>query len=67
MGKKIIRHHVPGTPLPREAGNSFVKFMSEAEVHKRAVEDAENPPIQPKDFHKFKRVDLSAGRKKTNG
>jgi hypothetical protein len=64
MGKKIVRHHVPDTPLPREPGSSFVKFMSEAEVHKCAVEDSENPPIQPKDFHKFKRVNPTAGRKK---
>lgn len=63
MGKKIVRFHTPGTPLPPQPGASFVKFMSEAEVHRRAVEDPENPPIQPKDFHKFKRVNPFAGRK----
>ncbi|GAA6169761.1 hypothetical protein [Sessilibacter corallicola] len=64
MSNKIVRHHVPSTPLPREPGNKFVKFMSEAEIHKRAAADSDNPPIQSKDFHKFKRVNRTTGLKK---
>ena len=56
MTKKIVRYHVPSTPLPPQPGAQFVKLMNEAEVHRRAAADPDNPPIQPKDFHEYKRV-----------
>ena len=56
MGKKIIKYHVPGSPLLPQPSSNSIKFMCESEIHQRAVDDTENPPIKPKDFHKFKRV-----------
>ena len=56
MARKIVRYHTPGAPLPPQPGVRIVKLMNEAEVHRRAVADPDNPPIRLQDLHKFKRV-----------
>ncbi len=58
MARTIVRYHVPGAALPPQPGVRFARSMSEAEVRRRALADPDNPPIEPKDFHKFKRVNL---------
>lgn len=58
MGKKVVWHYVPGAPFPRstEPGAHLAELMNDAEITRRALADPDNPPINPKDFHKFKRV-----------
>ena len=57
MMSKITRYiHFPGTPLPVNPQESVVRSMSNEEVKRRAKNDPDAPLIDPKTFHKFKRV-----------
>jgi len=56
MKSKTTIYHTSRAPLPPQPNSNDIKFMSEDEISKRAKEDVGNPPINPKDFYKFKRV-----------
>ena len=54
---KIIRYnHIPGSPLPYNPKESFVRAMNNEEVIRKAKADPDAPLIDPKSFRGFKRV-----------
>ncbi len=56
MGKIIRYAHISGTRPSVNPRESFVRSMSDQEARRRAKADPDAPLIDPKTFHKFKRV-----------